>query len=174
MVKKKFDEKKFEERMQNEYEAFQGELQKTNDNKAETFLQVSYFEKSLQDSMEFLLESDRARRVALRIIVGIFNEKGILSDQSMEDAYKIIDIRNLFAHNFNDKSIKKTEKIIFTINLRLSEPSGIEEGAHAHLPSVYDTLEKESKNWNMYQRLDFICRNLIDEMIGKIMLLRDY
>jgi len=171
MSQEVFDPVAFGDRVHERYEEYQGELINTKDKKAEIFLQVSYFQSCLQDSMELMLQTEKARRIPPKTIVNILAARGVLSEQDAKDAVKIIKIRNLFAHGYHEKSIEsQAEKIIGTIKLQFPE-NKIKNKGDELLNIWNEKLINEGEEWDWYQRLDYICFNLIFELETNVLFL---
>ena len=79
----------FDDKINECYLGYMGELQKTTDKKSELFIQVNYFHSCLDDAMEFLLKTDQARGLKPHQIIRILFEKGILDDTEAKKANKI-------------------------------------------------------------------------------------
>jgi len=157
-----FDFDAFDDKVHENYLAFQGALQNSKDHKSESLLQTNYFQSILKNSMECLLQSKEARRIPVKLIISILESKGILSAQEAKDAMKIYDIRDTIAHCIDYESIEgDLDKLIRTMDLGLA-PILPEEEKY-HLDSIIEavqTIARNSLTWNMYQRLDYVCFNL--------------
>lgn len=158
----------FDDRVHENYLAFQGELQNSKDHKSESLLQTNYFQSILKDSMECFLQSKEARKIPVKLIVSILENKGILSVQEAKDAMKICTIRDSIAHCIDFKSIEgDLEKLIRTMDLGFVVMQPVDE-----LTKAVQEIRKNSLNWNMYQRLDFVCFNLAIHIQSKTYELR--
>ena len=62
-LKEKFDYDVFDEKVQQNYEEYEGELQHTNDKKGIALLQTKLFSSCLKDAMESILHSSKARKI---------------------------------------------------------------------------------------------------------------
>ena len=71
--------------------------------------------------MESILQSKEARRIPIKLIVSILEDKEIFSS---EEAMKMCEIREMFAHRVNLKSIEEdTEKLLSVIkSLKIPHP----------------------------------------------------
>lgn len=154
-----FDYEAFDERVHQNYEAYQGELHQTNDKKGIALLQTNYFQSCLKDSMESILQSKNARQIPIKLIVSIFEDIGMLTNEEAKIAMKICDIRDWFAHSVNLKSTeKKAYELICTIDLQIPHMEMEWDGIEMNYEMVNN--DEESKYWDLYQRLDFICFDL--------------
>lgn len=159
----------FDDRVHENYLAFQGELQSSKDHKSESLLQTNYFQSVLKDSMECFLQSKEARRIPVKLIVSILEDKEILSVQEAKDAMKICDIRDSIAHCINFKLIEEDlDKLIRTMDLGFVVMEPVDE-----LTKAVQQIRKNSLNWNMYQRLDHVCYNLAIQIKSKTYELRE-
>jgi len=175
MKETKFDFDAFDDKVYYYYLAFQGALQKTKDHKTESLIQTNFFQSVLKNAMECLLQSKAARKIPVKLIVTILENKGILSAQEAKDAMKICDIRDKLAHNIEFGTIEKElGEIIRTMHLgfRIVEP----EEDESHLDSFIQAIRsiaKKSLTWDIYQRLDYVCYNLGVHINGEIYEIRE-
>ena len=154
-----FNYEEFDKRIHQEYRTYQMNLQHTDNKKEIALLHTNHFQSCLKDSMENMLQSKEARRIPVKLIISILNDRGILRSEKAKDATKICDIRDWFAHRVNVKSIEEdTEELIRTINVQFPT-----EGDSTHGKEITDItayIDKETKTVDLYERIDLICSNL--------------
>ena len=166
-----FSQDTFDDKVQECYLEYMGELQKTTDKKLELFIQVNYFHSCLDNAMEFLLKTDQGRGVKPHQIIRILFEKGILDDVKAKNANKINKIRNLFAHQNNSPHmIRNAAEIINKIEIELSDFPPMAGHSTA---SVKELMESVMTKWDMYQKLDFLIHDLVTNMKNKVILMKD-
>lgn len=166
-----FSQDAFDDKVHEHYLGYMGELQKTTDKKSELFIQVNYFHNCLDDAMEFLLKTDQARGLKPHQIIRILFEKGILDDVKAKNANKINKIRNLFAHQYDSPHmIRNAAEIINKIKIELTD---VPPMAGHSTSSVKELMENTMAKWDMYQKLDFLIRNLVTNMENKIILMKN-
>jgi hypothetical protein len=155
----KFDFDEFDKRIHEYCLAYQGELQQTNDKKGIALLNTNYFQSSLKDLMESVLQSKEARRIPIKLIVSVLEDKKIFSSEEAKQSMKICEIRDLFAHRVNLKSIEEdTEKLLSTIRMEIPHPELEWDGLEMNIELVND--DNEWKKLDLYQKLDLICFEL--------------
>jgi len=155
----KFDFDEFDKRIHEDYLAYQGELQQTNDKKGIALLNTNYFQSCLKDSMESILQSKEARRIPIKLIVSILEDKEIFSSEEAKQAMKICEIRDMFAHRVNLKSIEEdAEKLLSTISMEIPHTELEWDGIEMNIELVND--DGEWKKMDLYQKLDLICFEL--------------
>ena len=158
-MKEKFDYDAFDEKVQQNYEEYEGELQHTNDKKGIALLQTNYFQSCLKDAMESILHSSKARKIPIKLIVSVFEETGVLTNEDASRALKICEIRDWFAHRVNLKSIEEdSKKLIQDITIDAPHMDLVWGGLDFELELMKD--DEESTYWDSYQKLDFICMDL--------------
>ncbi|MCH9657471.1 hypothetical protein K0U27_02040 [archaeon] len=170
-----FDFHVFDDKVHENYLAFQGALQTSKDHQSESLLQTNFFQNILKDSIECLLQSKESRRTPVKLIVSILENKGILSTQEAKDAMKICQIRDDIAHCIDFKSIEgDLDKLIRTMDLGF--PVIPLEEEEYHLDKVIEALHSIARNsltWNMYQRLDYICHMIAGHIQSELYELRE-
>ncbi|QMU54654.1 MAG: hypothetical protein GKS07_07095 [Nitrosopumilus sp.] len=153
------DGEEFSKRIYQEYDTYQMNLQQADTKKQTALLHTNYFQDCLKDSMEIILQSKEARRIPVKMIIAILKDRMILSQTKANDAMKICDIRDWFAHRVNVRSVEEDAKeLIYTINVQ----SPIEENT-IHVKEITDIIiraNKEKENFDLYERLDLICSDL--------------
>lgn len=155
----KFDYDEFDKRVHEEYLAYQGELQQTNDKKGIALLNTNYFQGCLMDSMESILQSKSARLIPIKRIISILEDKGILSSIEKKQAMKICDIRDMFAHRVNLKSIEEDAmELLNSTYVEIPDMDLEWDGMEMSMELVNDT--GEWKNLDLYKKLDLICYDL--------------
>ena len=150
LVRIPYDQNVFEDGVKERWEGYVGELQQTTDKKLELFIQVNYFHSVLDDVMEFLLNTDQARGIPPKKIIRILFERGIVNDKEAKNAMKLNQIKNLFAHDYDNPKIQsESEKIINKIKLNLSQES---------------ISEEIITSWDIYQKLNFIVWGIVSTL----------
>lgn len=170
-IRTPFDESSFHDKVQEYFLGYMGELQKTREKKLEVFIQVNYFGAVLDNTMEYLLKTDQARGVKPHQIIEILFEKRILDNADAINANKIIKIRNLFAHQKDSPHmIRNVAEIINKIKIELKD---VPIMAGHTTASVKELMENEIAKLDMYQKLDFVIRDLVRHIENKIHLMKD-
>ncbi len=154
-----FNHEEFDKRIHQEYMTYQMKLQQTDDKKESALLHTNHFQKCLKDSMENMLQSKEARRIPVKLIISILNDRGILRSEKAKDAMKICDIRDWFAHRVNVKSIEEdVEELIRTIDVQFPT-----EANSTHVGEITDVavyIDKETKTYDLYEMIDLVCSDL--------------
>ena len=101
-----FNYEEFDKRIHQEYMTYQMNLQQTDNKKEIAGRHTNRFQSCLKESRENMLQSKEARRIPVKLIISILNNRGILRSEKAKDAMKICDIRDWFAHRVNVKSIE--------------------------------------------------------------------
>lgn len=151
-----FDESEFHDKVQVYFLEYMGELQKTTDKKSEIFIQVNYFNTVLNNAMEYLLKTNKARGIKPHQIIDILFERKIINNTDAINANKIIKIKNLYSHqNDSPHMMRNVAQIINKIELK-------DQTNHS-------TKElNENTEWDIYQKLDLIIYDLIGNIQNKI------
>ena len=154
-----FDKEVFGNKVHERYLGYQGELQRTTDKKTELSIQLNYFQSCLEDSMEYLLKTEESRGIPQGTIIRILSARGILTSIRAKDAMKINKIRNICAHTFHDPSleIKVKEKIE---EIKQDFTRGFISYDGPYRPTS-EQMQKHYDSWDVFQKLDFIIRDLI-------------
>lgn len=164
----KFDFDKFDKRTHEEYLAYQGELQQTHDKKGIALLNTNYFQSCLKDSMESILQSKEARRIPVKLIVSILEDKGIFSSDEAKQAMKICEIRDWFAHRVNLKSIEEdVEESLRSISVDIPHVDLDWDGFEMDFEMVTDG--EEWRIFDVYQKLDFLCYDLSMQVENEVL-----
>lgn len=170
-VRTPFDESTFHEKSQEYFLGYMGELQKSTDKKSEIFIQVNYFGTILDNTMEYLLKTDQARGIKPHQIIDILFEKGILDNTDAINANKIIKIRNLFAHQKDSPHmVRNVAEIVNKIEIELND---IPVMAGHTTDSVKELMENTMAKWDIYQKLDFVIRDLVMGIKNKVRLMKN-
>ncbi len=154
-----FDREVFRNKVHERYLGYQGELQRTTDQKSELFIQLNYFQSCVEDSMEYLLKTEEARDIPQGTIIRILSARGILTSICAKNAMKVNKIRNICTHTFHDPSLntKVKEKIE---EIKQDFSMGDIRHNRPYRPTP-EQMQKQYDNWDMFQKLDFIICNLI-------------
>jgi hypothetical protein len=154
-----FDYEEFDKKIHQEYDAYKMNLKQTDSKKETALLHTNYFQDCLKDSMESVLHSKEARRIPVKIIVSILKDREILSPIKANDAVKICNIRDWFAHRVNVKSIEEdAEELICTIDIQFlgeKDTTRVKENT-----DIMVRANKGRENFDLYERLDLICFDL--------------
>ena len=172
-----FDFAAFDERVHENYLAFQGALQNSKDHQSESLLQTNFFQSVLKDTMECLLQSKESRRMPVKMIVSILENKGILSVQEAKNAMKLCEIRDTIAHCIDFKSIEEDlDKLIRTMDLGFVILESVKEIPPEDpygIVQAVQTIARNSLKWNIYQRLDYVSYNLAMSIRDEVYDLRE-
>ncbi len=155
----RFDHEEFGNRIHQNYDAYQTKLQQTSNKKEIALLHTNYFQGCLRDSMEGIMQSKEARRIPVKIIITILEDRGIFPPSKARDAAKICDIRDWFAHRVNIKSIEEdARELIRTIDMQHTR----EENATSknEITDIAIHADDEENIFELYERLDMICSDL--------------
>ena len=154
-----FDKEVFGNKVHERYLGYQGELQRTTDKKTELSIQLNYFQSCLEDSMEYLLKTEESRGIPQGTIIRILSARGILTSIRAKDAMKINKIRNICAHTFHDPSLEtKVKEKIEEIKQDFTRGHIPHDSIHHPTP---EQMQKHYDSWDVFQKLDFIIRDLI-------------
>ena len=155
-----FNSKEFDKRVSREYDAHQTYLKQAKDKKERALLHTNYFQDCLKNSMERTLQSKEARRIPVKIIISILEDRKILSPTKAKDAIKICDIRDWFTHRVNIKSIEDdVEKLIRTMDI---EHTDKEDTTYEKRDTniMIRGSEKINSETDLYEKIELICLNL--------------
>ncbi|QMU53632.1 MAG: hypothetical protein GKS07_01110 [Nitrosopumilus sp.] len=154
-----FDKEVFGNKVHEQYLGYRGELQRTTDKKTELFIQLNYFQSCLEDSMEYLLKTDKSRDIPQGTIIRILFARGIITPTQAKNAMKINKIKNICAHNFHDPSFEnKAKEKIDEVKPDFTGGYILYDGPHR--PTL-EQMQKYYDGWNMFEKLNFIIHDLI-------------
>ena len=154
-----FDYEEFDKRIRQEYSTYQMNLKYTEVKKEAALLHANHFQDCLKNLMESILQTKEGRRIPIKIIISILNDRNTLSAAKAEDAAKMCDIRDWFTHRVNLKSIENdAEEVIETIDIQLSYKKDTTHNEGTTAVTTHKNTDRG--DFDLYEKIDLICSDL--------------
>ena len=154
-----FDYDEFDKRIHQEYRTYQTNLKHAEGKKEAALLHTNYFQDCLKNTMESVLQSKEGRRIPIKIIVHILEDRKTLSTVKAKDAVKICDIRDWFTHRVNLKSIENdAEELMETIDMQHPYEKNTTHEKENMAMTAYKNPNRDTLD--LYEKLDMICSDL--------------